>query len=169
MTPTRENNGNRSVSAEWRIAGDLQSGGRLARGAGTRRFGAGGNGAAMSATRSRSAAPADPALPAARLRALRAALHEQREFRIEQLSELDRVHGSGDATSDVTVALRAGARFALTQIEAALDRLRTGRFGVCIGCGARIASERLEILPMAALCVGCEQRCHAPIGRSRSC
>jgi RNA polymerase-binding transcription factor DksA len=103
----------------------------------------------------RQQAPA--ALSADQLRELRAALHEQRSFRSEQLAELAHAAPAGDAVDEIAARLRAGARFALAQIEAALERMDTGRYGLCVRCAARIPFERLEILPMAGLCVHCRR------------
>jgi RNA polymerase-binding protein DksA len=49
-------------------------------------------------------------------------------------------------------------------VEAALERLSTGRFGVCIECGRQIPLRRLKAEPAAARCAACqavsEQRLH---------
>lgn len=47
----------------------------------------------------------------------------------------------------------------LRGIEAALDRIAHGRYGICARCGEDIAEARLEAVPHAALC----QACHAEI------
>jgi len=43
-------------------------------------------------------------------------------------------------------------RHALAEIEAALSRLATGRFGWCEECGAAIAAARLAEMPQARYC-----------------
>ena len=43
----------------------------------------------------------------------------------------------------------------LVEIEAALDRLAAGTYGVCERCGRRIPDERLQARPTARTCVGC--------------
>ncbi|MEM7643009.1 MAG: TraR/DksA family transcriptional regulator [Pseudomonadota bacterium] len=40
-------------------------------------------------------------------------------------------------------------------IDAALQRIEDGTYGVCVRCGADILSERLEAVPTAALCRHC--------------
>ena len=40
-------------------------------------------------------------------------------------------------------------------IEAALDRIRDGSFGVCVSCGDPISDERLSVLPHAPRCRNC--------------
>ena len=41
----------------------------------------------------------------------------------------------------------------LAQVDAALERLDDGTYGICTGCGRPISSERLEAVPWAATCV----------------
>jgi DnaK suppressor protein len=44
----------------------------------------------------------------------------------------------------------------LKLIDAALERLDSGDFGICDNCGERISDKRLEALPWAAYCVQCQ-------------
>ncbi len=65
-----------------------------------------------------------------------------------------------DVASDVidrTLLDSLGAQDAqrLQQIDAALERIRTGKYGVCLGCNKEIPQARLEALPYAFLCVSC--------------
>jgi DnaK suppressor protein len=104
------------------------------------------------------------------LPSLRAQLLEQRRFRTEQLHDLSASAAdrsaltSNDPRDDVADALRAGAISALSEIEAALTRVEIGRYGRCEMCECPIPLERLEILPMAALCMPCQ---HAHEARTR--
>ena len=43
----------------------------------------------------------------------------------------------------------------LRRIDAALQRLEDGSYGVCPKCGETISDERLVAVPEAALCRGC--------------
>jgi RNA polymerase-binding transcription factor DksA len=43
----------------------------------------------------------------------------------------------------------------LTEVEAAIDRLAAGAYGVCEQCGQPIATARLEARPAARTCIGC--------------
>ena len=52
---------------------------------------------------------------------------------------------------------RARARD-LQRIEAALRRIEEGEYGFCAECGGEIAEKRLEIDPMASLCIACAGR-----------
>jgi RNA polymerase-binding transcription factor DksA len=85
-------------------------------------------------------------------------LEQQRRFRLDELTDLayDRLAASDDARSEVTAALMRAARAALAEIDAALFRIAIDRFGVCQRCGRTIAKDRLEVIPMASLCVRCE-------------
>jgi DnaK suppressor protein len=46
----------------------------------------------------------------------------------------------------------------LKQIDAALDRLATGDFGVCAACGEDVSPKRLAAIPWAYCCIGCQAR-----------
>jgi DnaK suppressor protein len=52
-------------------------------------------------------------------------------------------------------ALLDAARGQLTAIDAALQRLETGRYGICERCGQSIGEERLAARPAAATCIRC--------------
>jgi DnaK suppressor protein len=69
-------------------------------------------------------------------------------------------HMADDATEVFTrernIALRNNAQELLGQVEAALRRLDEGSYGVCARCGREIATERLEALPSATLCITCQ-------------
>jgi RNA polymerase-binding transcription factor len=69
-------------------------------------------------------------------------------------------HLADDATEVFTrernIALRNNAQDLLAQVEAALHRLDEGTYGTCARCGREIATERLEVLPSATLCIACQ-------------
>ena len=46
----------------------------------------------------------------------------------------------------------------LRQIEAALFRLKRGRHGLCLKCEEPIEQNRLDALPWALFCTGCQDR-----------
>jgi DNA-binding NarL/FixJ family response regulator/RNA polymerase-binding transcription factor DksA len=93
-------------------------------------------------------------------------LEQQRRFRLDQLTDLSyqAARTSDDAHGEVARALMAGARVALSDIDAALFRLAIGSFGVCQRCGRPIPVEQLEVIPMTCLCLPCqyEQETHRP-------
>lgn len=45
----------------------------------------------------------------------------------------------------------------LTSIEIALERMRTGEYGCCEGCGEGIPMARLQALPYATMCIQCQR------------
>ena len=60
-----------------------------------------------------------------------------------------------ESAVDADVAVLETTRGILDQINAALERIRTGEFGKCESCGAAITSQRLEALPYASQCAHC--------------
>ena len=53
---------------------------------------------------------------------------------------------------------RADAVRELAELDAALERVHAGSYGVCASCGSAIPDERLRLLPAATLCVACASR-----------
>lgn len=45
----------------------------------------------------------------------------------------------------------------LQMIEAALDRLSSNDYGICLGCEEPIPAKRLKALPWARYCVSCQE------------
>jgi RNA polymerase-binding transcription factor DksA len=43
----------------------------------------------------------------------------------------------------------------IQRIDAALDRIDGGDYGICVTCGTAIAEKRLEILPFTPFCSAC--------------
>lgn len=52
-------------------------------------------------------------------------------------------------------ALRDQARTQLAEVEAAVQRLDAGRYGLCERCGQPVAAGRLAARPTARLCIDC--------------
>jgi DnaK suppressor protein len=107
-------------------------------------------------TTTRSAAQSVRQLPA-----IRAELDQQRRFRTEQLEELAVDAAESAAAADqnrlqVTRVLTLAAESALSEIDAALQRLVDGSYGICERCAEPIPWERLEVLPMTRLCTTCQ-------------
>lgn len=117
----------------------------------------------MTSTHDSTAAALDPSA----LEQLRRQLQAERD----ELVVVDDVVGDADEDTDLTddpgtrlaeretiatlTNLQAGQ---LEQIDAALTRLDDGTYGSCAACGAAIPVERLEIVPTAEYCVGCQER-----------
>ncbi len=47
---------------------------------------------------------------------------------------------------------------ALAEIDAALNRIRSGRYGSCVDCGTTIVAARLQATPQALRCINCQQQ-----------
>jgi RNA polymerase-binding transcription factor DksA len=60
------------------------------------------------------------------------------------------------AQTDIRVSLMNSRTRTLAAIDAALARLREGRYGRCQSCGEQIAEARLRVLPFALRCIRCE-------------
>ncbi|MGC4005859.1 MAG: TraR/DksA family transcriptional regulator [Pirellulales bacterium] len=45
----------------------------------------------------------------------------------------------------------------LARIDAALEQIRAGKYGVCEGCSTKIPMARLNALPYATLCIECQR------------
>ena len=54
------------------------------------------------------------------------------------------------------MALQSNSQELLTQVEAAIERIDQGRYGICARCGKKIAPERLEALPYAIYDIDCQ-------------
>ena len=46
----------------------------------------------------------------------------------------------------------------LAEVERALHKFEEGTYGSCDSCGQKIATERLEALPQASLCLDCKAK-----------
>lgn len=71
-------------------------------------------------------------------------------------------HMAEDATEVFTrernLALRSNAQDLLAQVDAALQRIENGTYGICAQCNREIAFERIDALPYATLCIDCQSR-----------
>ncbi|MDP8911136.1 MAG: TraR/DksA C4-type zinc finger protein [Actinomycetota bacterium] len=93
-------------------------------------------------------------------------LHEEHAGSLEDTSG-ELVSGSADnhmadgATEtfdrELDYTLEENSEHVLAAIDAALERIDAGTFGVCERCGQPIAEERLEALPYATLCIDCKR------------
>ncbi|MDQ3692955.1 MAG: TraR/DksA C4-type zinc finger protein [Chloroflexota bacterium] len=69
-------------------------------------------------------------------------------------------HFADDGSSVMEVerlsTMRADLSDLLSQIDAALQRMETGEFGICQRCHQSIGAERLEAFPYVAYCINCQ-------------
>lgn len=108
----------------------------------------------------------DPASDSAQYRDL--LLEKRAELLAEIGSNIPRFTDAGQLSDDdqaqalheqfVSVKVRQRCYRTLQEVNAALDRLDTGDYGVCLDCGERIHPRRLLAIPWAAYCVQCQER-----------
>jgi DnaK suppressor protein len=84
------------------------------------------------------------------LERIRVSLDAAASSRQRQLDDLPPPHDDPVAGSQ-----RASLQRILAEVRAAQDRLDTGSFGICQGCGTAIPVERLELRPWTPRCVPC--------------
>ena len=59
--------------------------------------------------------------------------------------------------NEVVDALGNEARAEIAKISAALQRMDSGEFGICIECGLPISARRIEVYPYADECIECAE------------
>lgn len=67
-----------------------------------------------------------------------------------------RDEAANDALRDVDVAELERRSTQLAEVEAALQRVEDGTFGVCLSCGEAIDNQRLHAAPQSARCISCQ-------------
>lgn len=65
--------------------------------------------------------------------------------------------GSDNFEQEFTIGLIENEAEALAEIENALQKMGEGTFGLCEGCGKKIAKIRLRAIPYARLCIECKR------------
>lgn len=107
-------------------------------------------------------------MSAAKYEGLRQELEAKKE---ELTTRLDRIHANlrrgyeADSKerakqledNEVVDALGNEAREELAKISAAMQRLDSGEYGICIGCGMDIEPGRLKVYPYADECIECAE------------
>ena len=66
-------------------------------------------------------------------------------------------HASEMLDREVDESLENNAEEIVREIDAALERIEAGTYGVCVNCGKQIPEERLDAVPYAVLCVPCKR------------
>jgi RNA polymerase-binding protein DksA len=59
---------------------------------------------------------------------------------------------------EVDYTLEENSEQVLAEIDAALQRIEDGTYGICTNCGKQISEERLEARPWATLCIDCARK-----------
>ena len=70
--------------------------------------------------------------------------------------------GSDNFEQEFTLSLMETEGVTLDQIEAALERVEDGTYGLCEECGTKIPKQRLEAIPYASMCVKCASQLEQP-------
>lgn len=78
-------------------------------------------------------------------------------------------HHMADVASDsydqeFNISLMENEGEELQQIDAALERIEDGSYGVCDSCEKPIPKKRLNVIPYARLCIKCKQNQESPRG-----
>jgi DnaK suppressor protein len=89
-------------------------------------------------------------------------LREAGETISEKLSEeISRQGDFGDLASKETdqnflLRIRDRERKLIQKIDACLQKIKDGTYGLCEGCGEEIGHKRLDARPVAGLCIACK-------------
>jgi len=86
---------------------------------------------------------------------------QRAELETKQLEQSAEVKDSADLATDAyeiefSSELSDTERRSLTEIELALERIKTGEYGRCVTCGKKIPKIRLAAMPSARLCIDCQ-------------
>jgi RNA polymerase-binding transcription factor DksA len=66
--------------------------------------------------------------------------------------------GSDNFEQEFTLGLMENEEETLERIEAALERIEEGVYGVCLECEAKIPKARLNVIPFTPHCVKCASK-----------
>ncbi len=61
-----------------------------------------------------------------------------------------------ESDRNATLRIRDRERKLIAKIDAALQRIEDGTYGICEQCGERIGAERLRARPVTTLCIDCK-------------
>jgi RNA polymerase-binding transcription factor len=70
----------------------------------------------------------------------------------------------GAGSEEVTSHLAELEARELRQVERAMSKIKTGTYGTCESCSAKIPVERLNALPYSTLCVKCQREMETSSG-----
>lgn len=57
----------------------------------------------------------------------------------------------------LTIRFRGRERFLLNKIQASIRQVDDGTYGTCVECGDEIPKARLELRPVATMCIRCKE------------
>ena len=82
--------------------------------------------------------------------------HQREDIRIVESSEqIEAVQLAGER--DVAIQALEHQSKILMQVDAALQRIDDGEYGICIECEEQISPKRLVAVPWAAFCLRCQE------------
>jgi DnaK suppressor protein len=87
-------------------------------------------------------------------------LQEESSGNLAEEAGEETAHDLADSATDtydreLDHTLEENSEQILAEIDAALQRIEEGTYGICTNCGEQISEERLEALPWATLCIDC--------------
>ena len=94
----------------------------------------------------------------ARIADQRGGIHSRAEVAAEQFAPTQDSHAQTITEHDIALALSEHETQELAQIDAALQRLAAGTYGLCTVCGQAIAITRLKAWPDVARCITCQEK-----------
>jgi DnaK suppressor protein len=71
-------------------------------------------------------------------------------------------------TKEFLLSIGDAERRILKQVDEALKRIKEQTYGLCETCGEMISERRLEALPFAKLCIGCQEQEEEARAKGRS-
>lgn len=92
----------------------------------------------------------------AQLREQRGGRKGRAEAAADALANVGDDWAQADAERDLAIALQERESAELVAIDAALQRIADGRFGLCADCGGEMDTARLHANPTALRCVVCQ-------------
>jgi len=91
-------------------------------------------------------------------------LHEENPGSMEdETQEIPSDNHPGDVATitldrEIDYTLEENEERLIAEIDAALQRIEDGTFGMCASCGQPIGAERLEAVPYTTQCIDCKRK-----------
>ena len=96
-------------------------------------------------------------------------LEAERVQLMQQISTMSKPENFGSDVDDFSeeqqeaealasdLAAQQALKERVNEIDAALNKIREGGYGICATCGGEITGEELELIPETRLCVNCKK------------
>eukprot|EP01041_Mallomonas_annulata_P013618 gene13618-biopygen6763 len=94
----------------------------------------------------------------AQLRAQHGGAMSRAESAAEALGSASDDQAQANTERELTFALEERESAELVEIDAALQRIADGSFGLCVDCGVSIPAARLHANPTAMRCIDCQTK-----------